>query len=370
MNEVIREPWPGTMTARERFVRQMNRQSVDRCFHWEFGYWNENFSAWKMFRENGINSNEEAERFFGFDEIQTISAPLFMHPPFPEETVSESAEHRVIRNPDGLLAEVPKAGFETIPHFLKSSIETPDDWARIKEERFRRDDPARRVDVEALRRKHPTDRDYVLMINGGSLIGRIRDMLTMEGLAYACYDYPEMVEDMVETVCVFIEDFFDDVLPVIPVDCAWGWEDICFRSGPLVSLDFFREVLIPRYRRLGQKLCAAGVELWLTDCDGDVRPLVKDWLSIGLNIMFPFEVSCSGHPGDLLKQYAPELRIMGGVDKMVLKKGPAAIKTYLDSLAPLVEVGGFIPGCDHRCPPDVAESDYLYYLDLKREMFG
>ena len=43
---------------------------------------------------------------------------------------------------------------------------------------------------------------------------------------------------------------------------------------------------------------------------------------------------------------------------------------YLETLGPLVARGGYIPFCDHRCPPNVPQDDYLYYLDLKREMFG
>jgi uroporphyrinogen decarboxylase len=39
-------------------------------------------------------------------------------------------------------------------------------------------------------------------------------------------------------------------------------------------------------------------------------------------------------------------------------------------LSPGFERGGFIPFCDHRCPPNVKQEDYLYYLDLKEEMFG
>jgi uroporphyrinogen decarboxylase len=35
-----------------------------------------------------------------------------------------------------------------------------------------------------------------------------------------------------------------------------------------------------------------------------------------------------------------------------------------------VAQGGFIPFCDHRCPPNVDPEDYLYYLDLKEELFG
>ena len=76
------------------------------------------------------------------------------------------------------------------------------------------------------------------------------------------------------------------------------------------------------------------------------------------------------HPAELLKEYGKVLRIMGGVDKIELGKGPTAIKAYLKTLVPLVERGGYIPFCDHRCPPNVKPDDYLYYLDLKEQMFG
>jgi hypothetical protein len=61
---------------------------------------------------------------------------------------------------------------------------------------------------------------------------------------------------------------------------------------------------------------------------------------------------------------------MGGVDKLELLQGRPAIKKYLESIIPIVERGGYIPFCDHRCPPDVNPDNYLYYLDLKEEMFG
>ena len=50
---------------------------------------------------------------------------------------------KVLMNDDGLLAEVPLDGHDTIPHYIKASIVTPDDWKKVKAERFRLDDPAR-----------------------------------------------------------------------------------------------------------------------------------------------------------------------------------------------------------------------------------
>ncbi len=366
----ILPPWPGTMTARERFRRQLHWQSVDRCFNMEFGYWDENFTTWKMFRENNIRNNAEADLFFNFDRIKEVGGRNWIHPRFTEEIIEKRAESNLILNEDGVVCEVQNTGHATIPHYLHSSIQTPDDWKRVKEERFRLDDPARKIDIAAIQAKHPADRDYPLGVTTGSMIGKVRDMLTFEGLTYAVYDYPEMVEDMVETCCQLVEQNLDQLLPHFEFDYAAGWEDICFKSGPLVTLDFFREVVLPRYKRIHRKLMRYGVDLWYVDCDGDVRPLMESFLEGGINCLFPFEVMGCAHPGELLDRYQGQLRIMGGVDKIQMAKGPEAIRAYLDSLLPYVERGGYIPFCDHRCPPDVSEENYLYYLDLKQRMFG
>jgi len=338
----------------------------------EFGYWDENFSAWPLFSENGITNNWDADKFLNFDRLyfEVISGNVWMSPPFEHRVIEETETSKILINGDGLLAEVPKDGHDTIPHFIKASIETPEDWAKCKAERFRRDDPARIIDIEALKKRHPEDREYPLGVDCGSMIGKVRDMLTFEGLAYASYDYPEMVEDMVETCCVFVEDFLDQVLPHFDFDFASGWEDICFKSGPIVSVPFFRDVVMPRYKRIKKKLVAHGIDIWFTDCDGDVRPILPYLLEGGINTLFPFEVNGCDHPGKLLDQYHGQVRIMGGFNKMILGKGKEAIKEYMESLIPYVEKGGFIPFCDHRCPPNVKPDDYMYYLDLKEQMLG
>ncbi len=358
------------MTGRERFNAQMHYGRVDRSFNMEFGYWDDNFSQWRMFKDNGITTNAEADLFFSFDRIETIEPPVWMSPQFAPTVVSETETTRILVNAEGLLAEVPKDGHQTIPRFIKASIVTPEDWRRVKEERFRRDDPIRRVDAAALARRHPEDRDYPLGVYCGSMIGRVRDILTLEGLAYAMYDHPDMVEDMVETCCLLAEDFLDQVLGKITFDFASGWEDIACRNGPLVSVGFFKDIVVPRYKRISRKLRAAGIDLWYTDCDGDVRPLLPLFMESGINCLFPFEVKSCTHPRLLLDEYGKDLRIMGGFDKMEMAKGPEAITRYMESLVPLVERGGYIPFCDHRCPPDVKEEDYLFYLDLKEKMFG
>jgi len=365
----MREKWKGTMTDRERFNNQMHYLPVDRCFNMEFGYWGENFEQWKMFKDNGIKSDWQADVFFNFDRMETIGGNVWLSPGFKTEVIEENETTRTVRNGDGLIA-VEEKNSSSIPHYLKSSVVTPEDWKRVKEEQLNINNPDRIIDIELLKENCPPDRDFPLCVNCGSMIGRIRDMLTFEGLAYACYDYPDMVEDMVETCCQLVEHFLDQVLPHFDFDLASGWEDICFKNGPIVSVDFFKNVVMPRYKRIRKKLDAYGIELWYTDCDGDVRPILPYLLEGGINCLFPFEVNGCAHPAELFAEYGKQLRIMGGVDKMALGSGRDAIDAYMKTLIPLVERGGYIPFCDHRCPPNVPEEDYLYYLDLKEKLFG
>ncbi len=364
--------WDSRMTDRERFNAQMHYLETDRCFNMEFGYWDENYTEWSILRDNGITNEHEANILFNFDQIACIGGNAWMCPSFEEKVVSETDDYQIIQNGDGLFAEVKKHGTSSIPHYIKSSVVTPDDWAKVKKEHFDPSHPGRKINLDSLKARHPvgSGRDYPLGISCGSMIGKVRDMLTFEGICYACYDYPEMVEDMVETACSLVENYLDILLPEFDFDYASGWEDICFNGGPIVSVDFFKAIVMPRYKRINKKLKEFGIDIWYTDCDGDVRPILPSLMEGGINCLFPFEVNSCAHPAELLNGYGKDLRIMGGVDKMKLAAGRDEIDKYLDSLIPLVKRGGYIPFCDHRCPPNVPQDDYLYYLERKKELFG
>jgi len=365
-----RKPWKGTMTQRERFNAQMHYKSFDRTVNMEFGYWRENYELWDIFIENKITNEGQANKFFAFEPPAGVGGNYDMSPGF-ETKVIEEKENTIVRVEEtGLIIEVPKDGHSSIPRYLGSSIETPEDWKEVKERSFDRYAECRKPNFEWLDRVCRDDRTYPVGISCGSMIGRIRDMLTVEGLAYAVADYPDMVEDMVETRCQLVEDYLDAVLPRYHFDFASGWEDICCKNGPLVSMDFFKSVVFPRYKRIGAKLHQYGVDIWYTDCDGDVRPLLPYFLEAGINCLFPYEVNSCAHPGELFDEFGKDLRIMGGFDKMKMIEGKDAIKAYMKTLEPLVARGGYIPFCDHRCPPDVTPENYLYYLDLKEKTFG
>ncbi|HEY0868680.1 MAG TPA: uroporphyrinogen decarboxylase family protein [Fimbriimonas sp.] len=59
-------------------------------------------------------------------------------------------------------------------------------------------------------------------------------------------------------------------------------EDLCNNHGPMVSPAFLREQYLPTVRRIIEPLVEAGIRL-IHHCDGDVRPLVDDFIEIGFS---------------------------------------------------------------------------------------
>ncbi len=154
-------------------------------------------------------------------------------------------------------------------------------------------------------------------------------------------------------------------------DFAHFWEDICFKSGPLINPRVFREKVGPHYRRITDLLSSHGVSIVSLDCDGKIDTLVPIWLENGVNTMFPIEVGtwhASIEPWR--EKYGRELRGVGGMDKRVFAHDTAAIDAEVERLKPLVELGGYIPCPDHRIAPDGKWENVQYYCGKMREAFG
>ncbi|MCL2771833.1 MAG: hypothetical protein FWD71_00665, partial [Oscillospiraceae bacterium] len=113
----MKKPWKGTMTQRDRFNAQMHYKPFDRTVNIEFGYWDENYTQWDLFVNNGITNEWEANQFFSFDVFGGLGGNYWMNPSFPYQVIREEGDTVIIQNGDGLTAEVPKNNHSTIPHF-------------------------------------------------------------------------------------------------------------------------------------------------------------------------------------------------------------------------------------------------------------
>lgn len=363
--------WEGTLTQRERYRRVMNFEPVDRLPNYEFGYWQEVYAVWQsQGMSKAVTDETRANLFFGFDEQLNVGLHYGLQPAFPTRVLEEKPDGRkIIVDGDGVTCEVFSDNASSIPHYLDWSLKTPEDWKSFKE-RLDPNSPERIPKNWAQRVEQLKRRTCPAGIYFGSLPGWVRNWMGFEGICMAIHDHPAMMEEIFHRLTDVIVTVLERMLPGTDFDYAYGWEDISFRSGPIIAPAYFRSVLVPYYKRITDVLHRHNVTTIYTDSDGDISLLIDPWLDGGLNAIFPVERAGATDPVELRKRYGKRVRMIGGVDKMALIEGPAAIRTELERLAPVVYEGGFIPHVDHRVPPDVSYENYLYYLDVKHQLFG
>jgi uroporphyrinogen decarboxylase len=372
VSDNIIDPGAGPLTHRERFQRVMHYQPVDRIVHWEFGYLPETIQRWhKEGLPEHLNTHGEIERYFGVDSANVAPTRMGLNPGFSgqDEVIEDRGTSKIVREPNGTIKEVQGEGRTTIPHYLKMPIEDRDDWKRFKERLDPRDPERRNIDWEKIGPELDAS-DRPTRISLGSYFGTPRNWIGFENIALMCYDDRPLVEEIVATLAEIIYTQIEEALKHCKVDFAHGWEDICFRNGPIISPTMYREIVLPHQKRACDLLRANGCDVIYTDCDGDINGLVPLWLEAGMNCMFPIEVQSGSDPVQLRKKYGKQILLRGGLAKHEFAKGRKETLAELKRVEKVVEEGGFIPHGDHRIPDDVSYENYKYYIKEKLNMLG
>ncbi len=385
------------MTHRERTLAVLNYKPYDFLPLVHFGFWHpETMLEWAAQGHvteaearawgDGNEVDLEMTRRLGFDFnwATTFGPHTGLRPGFPVEVVKEfpdGSQH--LRNWEGVIV-LKAPGATSIPAEIEHTLVDRASWEkhylpryewhedRILAARVRTPEGMQRWDeggLEFLKRK---DRDLPLGLGCGSGIGAIRNIVGVENLAYLREDDPELLGEIIRTTADLAYRLVKQVLEAGAVfDYGHFWEDICYRNGPLVNPDFFREKVGPVYARMTGLLREHGIGLCSVDSDGCIDALVGAWLKNGVNVMFPIEVGTwHASLAPWRKEFGRELRGVGGMNKNVLAADRAAVDAEVERLKPLVEMGGFLPCPDHRLPPGTKWELVRYYTGRMREVFG
>jgi len=289
-----------------------------------------------------------------------------VYPAFEEEVLEETDEYRIFRDSEGVVQQDWK-NKSCIPHYIDFTFKTADDWPEYKKRL--QPDPARIPDNLDQSIDDAENRGWAVAVGVASLMGWTRNWMGVENMSYLLYDdldcYTEIVDTLADLTCWSL----DQVLPRMKStpDLGFGWEDICGKSGPLVSPHIFDKAVAPGYQKIRNKLNEYGVKILGIDSDGYVEPLIQHWMDAGVNMQFPIEYGTwHATPEDIRRKFGKELRIVGGFNKLVLEKGRDAIDAEVDRHIELMREGGFVMMPDHLITPGVPLDDYKYYLDRVR----
>jgi len=358
-----------SLSNRQRWLNTYHFRPVDRPFNIEFGFWAETFITWHAQGwPKEITTHDAGHAYFGLDYKSDLGTPNKLIPPFENKVLRQDGEYLEYQNAEGQVVRVKTDEHDSIPHFVSFPVRERADWNELKK-RLDRNDSRRCPNPAALHARFDR-RDYPLGISGGSLFGWIRDWMGFENACMLPHLDPAWFEEMVEHLCDLSCSVLERFLPVLQFDYCYMWEDMAFKQGPMMNPEHFERFLVPRYRRITDLCRKHGVDIIYLDCDGSIDVLVPLWLKAGVNGMFPLEMACGSDPVKYRKLYGHDVLLLGGVNKRELSKDHAAIDAELERLRPVVEDGGFVPHVDHRCPPDISLSNYIYYLERKVKVFG
>jgi uroporphyrinogen-III decarboxylase len=356
------------VTSRTRFLNSLCGGPLDRFFRYEHGPWGTTRQRWLA---EGYPAEAAFAELFEMDPLVRIGinsgytySPFF--PSFERKIVEETAEYVLYVDGDGILKRELRVRADTsMPQFMGFPVRDRSDWAAVRRRLNPADAAARIGDVASLRLQC-SDPDVPTWLPICGAYGLARNLLGEEGLAYMLYDDVALVEDMLEVWVELYVQLLRELTRRVRVDAILVWEDMCYKSGPLMSPAAVRRLMMPRYRRLIESCRADGLTAVIVDTDGDCASLIPIFLEAGVDALMPFEVQAGMDVVAIARQY-PQLGIMGGLDKRALAGDRESIRREVERVIPFFrDRGRFIPTLDHTVPPDVSLANFRWYLECLR----
>jgi len=379
-----------SISPRERFKAIARFQRPGDLYYSDM-FWLETLTSWiQKGAPQQLLDMAFLRQFFGYNDVRPLreiisglTGALYMAgdipsiqplppimPRFEQKVLKQDDKTITMINQGGQTVKILKNDPQKMPMYLDHPVKDRETWKEYKK-RLDPNTPDRWPADWEKYVERVNSRDYPVALEVGSLFGFLREWMGLEKLLYTFYDDPGLIEDMMDTMVYLELEVIKRATKDIKVDQASFWEDMCYKSGPLISPAMFRKFMMPRYRQITDLLHKNGIDIILVDSDGNVNELIPLWLECGINYMWPLEVAAGNDAVALRKEYVTDLIMAGNIDKRALIKGKEAIREEVMSKVPfLLEMGGYFPTIDHLVPPDVTFDNYCYYIDTLREAAG
>ena len=102
------------------------------------------------------------------------------------------------------------------------------------------------------------------------------------------------------------------------IDIFYNGDDFCSQTGPIISVDMFREFFKPGMKKLYNLAKDYGIKVMQHSC-GAITKIIPEFLEIGVDIIDPIQVRATGMNMKLLKDtYGRRSSFHGAIDQQYL----------------------------------------------------
>jgi uroporphyrinogen-III decarboxylase len=154
----------------------------------------------------------------------------------------------------------------------------------------------------------------------------------------ALYENPDLVDKVLSHYSEWSAAVMERVSD-LGFDVVLMADDIAFKTGPYFSPEIFRQLILPRVRKVAEKIKIP----WIYHSDGNFLPVIDDLLSLGMNGLHPIEPDAM-EIAEIKRRYGDRVCICGNINVNTLAVGTPddvreEVKQRLREVAP---GGGYI----------------------------
>jgi uroporphyrinogen decarboxylase len=177
--------------------------------------------------------------------------------------------------------------------------------------------------------------------------------------------YTHLAEKITALSAIILERWLELVGPYLDVICFY--DDIAMQTGPMVSLDHYRQWILPYEKRLTDIAARMTGAKRSIHCCGSCYDLLPGFIEAGYEILNPVQTRAKNMEAWRLKKgYGEQLSFYGGLDvQRLLPFGTVdevrqGVKDLIKTLGP---GGGFLFATSHNIEPDTPLENIVALFD-------
>jgi uroporphyrinogen decarboxylase len=180
-------------------------------------------------------------------------------------------------------------------------------------------------------------------------IGAVIMSMGLQAFSYAMADDPDLILEVLEGYAQWTIRL-GPRLAEIGFDIFWAFDDVAFNSGPMFSPRFFREVVLPSQAEVVQALSLP----LITHSDGDMTPILDDWLTLGQQGIHPIQPDVMDISA-VKTQYGSRVCIVGNIfmDDLVHRTPEEITAQVRDRIERIGAGGGYIISSSNSLTADM-----------------
>ncbi|MBM3187705.1 MAG: hypothetical protein FJZ90_03180 [Chloroflexi bacterium] len=210
----------------------------------------------------------------------------------------------------------------------------------------------------------------LMACHAGGIYEHLSAVFSYEGLCYALYDQPDLVEAVAQRLGELMLDFYRQLVELEGLVAVFPGDDMGFRSSTLLPPDALRRYTLPWHRRYAELAHGRGLPYFLHSC-GNIAGIMDDLIDgVGIDAKHSYENAIMPI-AEFQERYgsasgrARPIGVLGGVDVDILGRGSqddvrAEVCRLIETCHPR---GRFAIGSGNSIPSYIPVENYLAMID-------